>query len=380
MSTAAGGAEEEERRREGGGLMSEIVFMGSGSSSGNPNLRCVMDPASKCPVCTHAMANSDSKNRRGNPSLLIRHRGAGRLTTILIDVGKTFKQSAVRWFSKYNVEQVDAIVLTHEHADAVLGLDDVRELQKIPADWRTAIDALPAMPVKLSAQCLAYIKNAFPYLVSKPNEGAGQVKRLVSQIDFQVIDALQDFTLGELTIKALPLQHGSDCICLGFAFGERERVVYLSDLSAVLPETMEELGRRHIHILVLDSLLSDKDQTTHIGLPSAVDLAKKLRPSRTLLVGMSHSFGEHDVMNQVSLSRARARSLSVNISLSRSLSFSFSLSFSSRACARSLSHTYTLTFTHTLTHSLTLILIPTLTRMLSLPPASLSLSHSGIGI
>eukprot|EP00802_Teleaulax_amphioxeia_P016682 Tamp_16806.p1 GENE.Tamp_16806~~Tamp_16806.p1 ORF type:complete len:334 (+),score=69.23 Tamp_16806:25-1002(+) len=295
---AAGGPAAEERRAADGSLMSEIIFMGTGSSSGNPNLRCVMDPAAACPVCTDAMASSESKNRRGNPSILIRHRGAGESTNVLIDVGKTFKQSAVRWFSKYEVDKVDAIVITHEHADAMLGLDDVREMQKVPADWRTV--GMPApMPVRLSAATMEHVRNVFPYLTRKPDESAGQVKRLVSQLDFQTIDPMQEFTMGELTIKALPLEHGKDCICYGFAFGERERVVYLSDLSAVQADTLEELGRRHIHLLVLDSLLPDKDATTHIGLPSALDLVKLLRPSRTLLVGMSHSFGDHDVMNKM---------------------------------------------------------------------------------
>ena len=41
----------------------------------------------------------------------------------------------------------------------------------------------------------------------------------------------------------------------GFAFGEEERVVYLSDLSSLPAESISELTSRPIHILVLDALL-----------------------------------------------------------------------------------------------------------------------------
>ena len=64
---AAGGPAAEERRAADGSLMSEIIFMGTGSSSGNPNLRCVMDPAAACPVCTDAMVG----NPRGARARLV---------------------------------------------------------------------------------------------------------------------------------------------------------------------------------------------------------------------------------------------------------------------------------------------------------------------
>eukprot|EP00960_Hanusia_phi_P056338 763234-Hanusia_phi.AAC.2 len=61
------------------------------------------------------MMNPDSKNRRGNPSLLIRYRGTKRdpqgdvdgsgseTKNILIDAGKTFKESVLRWFPRFGV-------------------------------------------------------------------------------------------------------------------------------------------------------------------------------------------------------------------------------------------------------------------------------------
>lgn len=117
----------------------ELIFVGSGSSSGTPNIRCAMDGAENCLACRFALADPDSKNNRGNPSILIKvpRRDLGGYSgdaarnhqTILVDVGKTFKRGALKWFPKFGITAVDAVILTHEHADAILGLDDLREVQ-----------------------------------------------------------------------------------------------------------------------------------------------------------------------------------------------------------------------------------------------------------
>ena len=300
--------DEEERRRPDGSPLSELIFLGSGSSSGTPHLNCVMSPSSACVACRDAMANPMSKNRRGNPSLLIRYQSreggqAGAVntqratTTVLIDAGKTFKQSATRFFPKFQVDHISGIVLTHEHADAMLGLDDVRELQGFSTNWRDSGEPEP-MPVYLSEQTFAHVCNVFPYLTKRPNVATGGVKRMVSQLKWSTIEPFETFAVTGLEMQALPIQHGTDCVCLGFAFGQRERVVYLSDFSAIPPETMDVLKERHVSVLILDALLPDKDATTHIGLPTALQLARELRPDRTLLVGMGHRFGDHDDVNR----------------------------------------------------------------------------------
>ncbi|KAM6596045.1 hypothetical protein CsatA_006569 [Cannabis sativa] len=65
----------------------------------------------------------------------------GKHSYILIDVGKTFREQVLRWFSLYKIPRVDSIILTHEHADAVLGLDDIRAIQ--PHSPTNNIDPTP---------------------------------------------------------------------------------------------------------------------------------------------------------------------------------------------------------------------------------------------
>ena len=82
-----------------------------------------------------------NRNYRGNPSLLLRVRADdladdGATRHVLIDCGKTFREAAQRWLPEYVAGHggLDAVVITHEHADAVLGIDDLRSVQKIYSD------------------------------------------------------------------------------------------------------------------------------------------------------------------------------------------------------------------------------------------------------
>lgn len=60
-------------------------------------------------------------------------------------------------------------------------------------------------------------------------------------------------------------------------------------VSAVRPNSDTRLRYRHVDLLVLDALRKDEDSATHIGLPSALTIAKDIRATKTLLVGMIHT-------------------------------------------------------------------------------------------
>ncbi|MFS7974517.1 putative metallo-beta-lactamase, ribonuclease Z/Hydroxyacylglutathione hydrolase [Helianthus anomalus] len=98
----------------------EIIFMGTGTSEGIPRVSCLTDPLKKCPVCAKAV-EPGNKNRRLNTSILIRFPKPSGTCNILIDAGKFFYQSALRWFPTYGIRTIDAVVITHSHADAIGG-------------------------------------------------------------------------------------------------------------------------------------------------------------------------------------------------------------------------------------------------------------------
>ncbi|XP_031263450.1 uncharacterized protein LOC116121647 [Pistacia vera] len=84
---------------------SEIIFIGTGTSEGIPRVSCLTDPLKKCPVCTKAV-EPGNKNRRLNTSILIRYPGPSGRYNILIDAGKFFYHSALRWFPAYGLDDL----------------------------------------------------------------------------------------------------------------------------------------------------------------------------------------------------------------------------------------------------------------------------------
>mmetsp|Transcript_7364 Transcript_7364/g.24397 ORF Transcript_7364/g.24397 Transcript_7364/m.24397 type:complete len:195 (+) Transcript_7364:933-1517(+) len=95
---------------------------------------------------------------------------------------------------------------------------------------------------------------------------APAVRRFVASIEWVSFgDAFEvaELDVVGLAVTALPVLHGADYTCYGFAFGPpQERVVYLSDYTALLPQTDALLaswssGGEAIHLLVLDALRAE---------------------------------------------------------------------------------------------------------------------------
>ncbi|WVZ24001.1 hypothetical protein V8G54_002545 [Vigna mungo] len=126
-----------------------IVANGDGNGigidiSGNGN--CLIEPSDPpCSVCTQSLSlpPQSNPNYRCNTSLLINYYSQTDATHkyILIDAGKTFRESVLRWFVFHRIPRVDSILLTHDHADAILGLDDIRAVQ--PFSPTNDIDPTP---------------------------------------------------------------------------------------------------------------------------------------------------------------------------------------------------------------------------------------------
>ena len=200
-----------------------------------------------------------NKDYRGNPCLMIVHDNndslddsdsdngveKNRIQNVVIDVGKTFTENALRWMPLYGLASLDAVVLTHEHMDAIAGLDDLRGFQGRPT--RNKISGLPEqipLSVYLSQTCLNELKKQFNYLFPKDTSSApGEMKskdgttvrRFVSKLDFSVVDYFKPFVAAGLRMVPLPVMHGEDLICNGYSFsldgsnGKKTNVVYVSN-------------------------------------------------------------------------------------------------------------------------------------------------------
>ncbi|CAM9424892.1 unnamed protein product [Ectocarpus fasciculatus] len=297
---------------------SQLIFVGAGSSTAVPSAFLLLHPEldtkqtaiAQLSVATPPEVN---KNYRGNTSVLVRIAKERRVTPnsdgdsdwrsqaeavtseersntqvkhVQIDTGKTWREGAIRWFPRHGVRGLDGIVLTHDHADAMLGLDDVRSIQ----DSRKRTPT----PVHVSERTDRSVRRVFPYLVGREDDnGAGG--RFVAALNFNVFQDFQPFEVGGLEITPFPVMHGEDYVSHGFLFGpEGNKICYISDVSRVPPESMEFLEKHGpMQLLVCDALMVSKKHRTHFSVEDSVVLASQLKARRTLLVGLGSDIEYH---------------------------------------------------------------------------------------
>ncbi|URE16225.1 hypothetical protein MUK42_10373 [Musa troglodytarum] len=223
-----------------------------------------------------------SPDVRCNTSLLIDYcQDDGVHRYIIIDVGKTFREQVLRWFTHHKIPQ---IILTHEHTDAIFGLDDVRIVQSfIPFSPPNDIDPTPIYATKFTMDS---IDIKFPYLMNKMWK-EGQEVMPIAQLDWKVIESDPDktFMASGLEFVPLPVLHGEDYVSLGFLFGQKSRVAYISDASRFPGSTENFISKSGGQ---LDLLIIDTN-----SLHKSLDAVKRIGPKQALLIGMTHDYDHH---------------------------------------------------------------------------------------
>lgn len=273
---------------------SEIIFMGTGTSEGIPRVSCLTNTLKRCPVCTNAV-ELGNKNRRLNTSILIRHARSSERYNILVDAGKFFYHSALRWFPAYGLRTIDAVIITHSHADAIGGLDDLR-------DWTNNVQ--PTIPIYVAKRDFEVMKKTHYYIVDTSVVVPGAA---VSDLQFNIISE-DPFIVHGLKITPLPVWHGLGYRSLGFRFGN---ICYISDVSEIPEETYQLL--KNCELLILDALRPDRSSSTHFGLPKALEEVRKIQPKRTLFTGMMHLM-DHEKVNEYLKKLMETEGLDVQLS------------------------------------------------------------------
>ncbi len=229
----------------------KITFLGTGTSQGVPVIGC------ECKVCS----SLDPKDHRLRVSLLIE----SPETTVVIDAGPDFRQQMLR----AGVKKLDAVLITHEHNDHIIGLDDVR-----PFNFRQG----HPMPIYAMGRVIKEIQKRFEYIFA-PNPYPGAPKLQLIEIA-----AGQKLTIGDLPFQCLELLHGKLPI-LGF---KTRDFAYLTDVKTIPEKSKAELtGLQH---LVLNAL-HHQPHKTHLNLREALALLRELQPQKAYLTHISHRMG-----------------------------------------------------------------------------------------
>ncbi|XP_062198880.1 putative hydrolase C777.06c [Phragmites australis] len=259
---------------------SELIFLGTGTSEGIPRVSCLTHPTKTCPVCTKA-SKPENRNRRRNTSILLRHATSSGTANILVDAGKFFYHSALQWFPTFGLRTIDAVIITHSHADAIGGLDCLR-------DWTNNVQ--PSIPIYVVDRDYEVMKMTHYYLIDTSVVIPGAA---VSALQFNIIKE-EPFMVHNLEVIPLPVWHGQGYRSLGFRFGD---ICYISDVSDIPKETYELL--ENCELLILDALRPDRSSSTHFGLPRALDEVRKIKPKKTLFTGMMHLMDHEKVNNDL---------------------------------------------------------------------------------
>lgn len=267
-----------------------------------------------------AHGNMSSKNRRNNVSIAIKYISPdGEVKCAMVDCGKTMRQACLQYFPPHGISEVNAIILTHGHADAILGLDDVRDLQKsekvFVSHMNTTGFRIKSGPMKVFGhqETMDVVGKAFSYLTNPPtflDDEKFILSRRVALLDIHVIDPSSEFVLDGLQIKSFPVWHGGTYISLGFSIGREGEFVYISDVSSIPEPTWAYLrSLPKINTLVIDTI-GKESIFPHMGIDDALEVVRTLDPTHAYLTGMSCGLGDHDEVNEQLAARTSNTQLS----------------------------------------------------------------------
>lgn len=225
----------------------EFTILGSGTSTGVPMLAC------DCETCM----SGDSRDKRLRASALVRWPGS----TVVIDTTPEFRIQMLRAHAR----ALDAVLLTHNHADHVNGLDDLRQF---------TFGSQRRIPVYGHPRTMRWVRSHFDYVWEATQMGGGLPK-----IDLVPID--RPFTVNDVLFTPIPVRHGVLTV-YGYRVGD---VAYISDVSAIPEESMALLGG--LDTLFLDAVRY-RPHSTHFHVATAVDAAQRIGARQTYLTHLNH--------------------------------------------------------------------------------------------
>jgi len=230
-----------------------FTFLGTGTSQGVPIIGC------DCEVCT----STDPRDNRLRTSLLVSHEGKN----VVIDSGPDFRQQMLR----AKVKNLDAVVLTHEHNDHIIGLDDVRPFNFMHDQH---------MPLFGTTSVLHEVKRRFAYIfAANPYPGAPMILPIE-------INNHDPFEAAGIRFQPIEVMHGQLPVT-AFRIGD---FAYITDMKTIAEGEKAKL--RGVKTLVVNALHINWHHS-HLNLEEALDFIAEIQPEQAWLTHISHRMGLH---------------------------------------------------------------------------------------
>lgn len=183
-----------------------------------------------------------------------------------MDCGPDFRQQMLQ----NNITHVDAILMTHEHNDHIIGMDDVR-----PFNFMLKQD----MPVFATTRVQDQLKIRFDYIFATKNRYPG-----APMIQLHTIDKSHPFEVAGIKIQPIEVLHGQLPV-LGFRIGN---FAYITDMKTIAAEEFKKLAG--VEYLIINAL-HHHPHHAHMNLEEAIAFAQRAGAKATYLTHASHRMG-----------------------------------------------------------------------------------------
>ena len=236
-----------------------LTFLGTGTSFGVPQIGC------DCAVCR----STDPRDKRTRSGAVLEAQGS----TILIDTPPELRLQLI----SAGFSDVDAVVYTHEHADHINGIDDLRIF---------SVRRRKPLPLYGPEETLDRLRASFNYIFDDtihPYEGTSKPRLTLHRtIPDKVI------TIAGVGVLPLAFEHGHLRV-FGYRF---DKLAYITDIKAIPPAEREQL--QGLEVLVLNALWW-RPHPTHLSISEAVETARELGARRTFLTHLTHETGHSEL-------------------------------------------------------------------------------------
>lgn len=229
-----------------------LTFLGTGTSFGVPQIGCA------CDVCR----SDDPRDKRTRVGAIVEDAGL----RILLDTPPELRLQLLA----AGVDQLDAVLFTHDHADHTHGIDDIRAI---------SVRRDGALPMYGSADTLRALAQKFPYIFDesmKPLPGTSKPEGFAHPLR-----AGEPTRIGHLEVTPVALPHGRMQV-FGYRIGP---LAYVTDAKSLPEEAMAVL--RGAKVLVLNALFRTV-HPTHLSISEAVETAQRIGAERCYFTHLTH--------------------------------------------------------------------------------------------
>ncbi|MDX1975141.1 MAG: MBL fold metallo-hydrolase [Rickettsiales bacterium] len=240
-----------------------VTILGCGSSAGVPKIGC------QCEVCQ----SDNPKNYRTRVSLWVETGGK----SLLIDSSPDLREQALR----ENITQLDAVLYTHEHADHIMGIDDLRSF-----NWL----AKKAIDIYGDQRTIEALKSRFPYIFRGDNT---EYRWYAPTLNPHILEAsTSQFSAAGIDISYFNQGHGR-ITSLGFRIGN---MAYSTDTDYLSDETLAQL--QGLDLWIVDCLRYDPSPS-HANLEMTLGWIEKTKPKLAVLTHMAHDMGYEELLTRL---------------------------------------------------------------------------------